>query len=78
MLRYLDNSNFAIKVSHIFLFDAVWNNVFFLILFAFLKSIRDRNIFSYEFPIDVFHAFTEMGGCVRSPTSLTSVMTKRR
>jgi hypothetical protein len=44
--------------------------------FAFSKSIRDRDIFSYEFPTDVFHAFTEMSGCVESPTSLTAMMTK--
>jgi hypothetical protein len=45
--------------------------------FAFPKSIRDRDIFSYVFSIDVFHTFVKTDDCVGSPTLLTAVMTKR-
>jgi hypothetical protein len=76
VLQSLVNSNFTIKVSHRF-YLMLSRTVYFFSCFLPFQSLYVIGTFSLtSFPIDVFHAFTEMGGYVGSPTSFTSVMTK--
>jgi hypothetical protein len=76
MLKSLGNSNFAIKVSHSFCL-MLSEIMYFSSCFLPFQNLYVTRIFSLtSFPTNVFHAFTEMGGCVGSPTSLTSMMTK--
>jgi hypothetical protein len=72
----LGNSNFAIKVFHIF-YLMLSETMYFSSYFLPFQNLYVTESFSLmSFPADVFHAFTEMGGCMGSPTSLTSMMTK--
>jgi hypothetical protein len=77
ILQSLGNSNFTIKVSHIFCLMLSRAMYFSSCFLPFQNLYVTRTFYLTCFPTDVFHTFTEMGGCVGSPTSLASVMTKR-
>jgi hypothetical protein len=75
-LQSLGNSNFAIKVSHRFCL-MLSRTMYFSSCFLPFQNIYVALTFSLtSFPAHVFHTFTEIGGCVESPISLTYVMTK--
>jgi hypothetical protein len=77
VLQSLGNSNFVIKVSHIFYLMMSETTYFSSCVLPF-QNLYVIGIFSLmSYSTDVFHAFTETSGCVGSPTSLTAVMTKR-
>jgi hypothetical protein len=77
VLQSLGNSNFAIKVSHRFCLMLSRTMYFSSCFLPFQNLYVIGAFFLMSFFTDVFHAFTEIGGCVRFLTSLASVVTKR-
>jgi hypothetical protein len=76
VLKSLGNSNFVIKVSHRFCLMLSETIYFSSCLWPFQNLYVTGTFCLMSFPTDIFQAFIETGGCVESPTSLSSVMTK--
>jgi hypothetical protein len=76
VLQSLGNSNFSIKVSHRFCL-MLSRTMYFSLYFLPFQNLCVTWTFSLmSFPTNVFHTFTKTDGCVGSPTSLASVITK--